>query len=315
MAWYTLLVIGDDYQEQLEIYRGAYSDRKAAGLFFTDQEDLYRKSYETEAEERIRCEDGVLRSPNDEQFLVHERGRKISRPPAHLPRIEVRYVDLYKNFDDYMACRHKWLRDPDTRRYGWWENPRVKFDNYVIASDNGTPLFFPLKPNVTNETVPRPSDHGRIQDGYADQARKRDIDFAKMRQEYRRERLALYRKVHAIVNGRNIPSMCQSVVDHETASRDYVDHPVIRDLRLSLDTEIALANPPDFAMTEEDYLRRIEQLPFTTYALLRNGEWYERGMEGLPDNTRDIDPFDDALVKLIEVLPDETLLTLVLCHA
>ena len=72
-----------------------------------------------------------------------------------------------------------------------------------------------------------------------------------------------------------------------------------------------------FQCTEIEYLERASRNYFSTFAVLKDGKWYERGkmlMFGMAKDELDEDTWQRQFNKLIEDLPDETLLTIVDCH-
>ena len=65
--------------------------------------------------------------------------------------------------------------------------------------------------------------------------------------------------------------------------------------------------------TKEEYVTKHSK--FSTFALLKDGEWYAKGEMGwwaaVADEKED---WQDELTKLISELPEDTLLTVVDCH-
>ena len=55
----------------------------------------------------------------------------------------------------------------------------------------------------------------------------------------------------------------------------------------------------------------------TTYAVLKDGKWYERGQMGwfgISSNEKDPEEWSSNFYKLIDSLPEDTRLTIVDCH-
>ena len=67
--------------------------------------------------------------------------------------------------------------------------------------------------------------------------------------------------------------------------------------------------------TREQFLKR--RAAVGTFAVLKDGKWYEKGEMGwwgCVSNEKDVDEWNDQFDKLISELPDETLLSLYDCH-
>ena len=65
--------------------------------------------------------------------------------------------------------------------------------------------------------------------------------------------------------------------------------------------------------TKESYIK--DHSSFSTYALLKNGEWFEKGQMGWWGVSTDEDEnWQEEFDKLLKTLPGETLLTVVDCH-
>jgi hypothetical protein len=118
-------------------------------LEFHDVEDEWRREYETESNEMIRCEDGSLAYSWDDQFRVPGSigiGGGSHKVPEHLERVNVQHRERYATFEEYAKDWHgDEGRDDKTGRYGYWENPNKKWDWYAIGGRWSG--FFPLKPD------------------------------------------------------------------------------------------------------------------------------------------------------------------------
>jgi hypothetical protein len=73
----------------------------------------------------------------------------------------------------------------------------------------------------------------------------------------------------------------------------------------------------EFNCTREEYIQKSRDSAISTYAVLFNGQWYERGSMGwwgVSTNEKDENEWNKEFNDLIDKLPDDTLLTLVDCH-
>jgi len=115
-------------------------------LEFNDTEDEIREQYENKTSERVRLPDGTLALPWDERFKT---GHPFDPPevPANYERVTLPFRELYPSLEAFARDWHGHSeRDPEKKRFGYWENPNKKWDWYQIGGRwNG---FFPVKSNV-----------------------------------------------------------------------------------------------------------------------------------------------------------------------
>ena len=121
----------------------------------------------------------------------------------------------------------------------------------------------------------------KARSGYADSIRICDIDFEGMKKDKFNELKETWSKVQ-----NNIEKEDKSV---------YWMHGI---------------TPED---TEETYIERYSN--FSTYAVIKDGEWYAKGEMGWFGMSSDENEnWKENFTKLIESLPEDSLLTLVDCH-
>ena len=73
----------------------------------------------------------------------------------------------------------------------------------------------------------------------------------------------------------------------------------------------------DYQCTKEEYIEREKQKAILTFAVVKDGKWYERGSMGwwgCVSDKKDRDKWNKEFNKLIESVSDDTLLTIVDCH-
>jgi hypothetical protein len=76
-------------------------------------------------------------------------------------------------------------------------------------------------------------------------------------------------------------------------------------------------NIDQFLCTKEEYVERAKKQSFSTYAVLRDGEWHEKGSMGwfgMSANDMDEDEWLDKYHELLSSLDPETRITVVDCH-
>lgn len=104
---------------------------------FEDEEDDYRKKYETESSEMVEMPNGERVYPLDERFRVPGSfgiGGDSHRVPPDLKRIQWAHRDRFPTFEIFMKDYAGYnSRDAKTGRYGHWWNPNRKWDWYAIG--------------------------------------------------------------------------------------------------------------------------------------------------------------------------------------
>lgn len=108
-------------------------------LEFVDVEAEHREDYDTETIRKVKTPDGRLLWPWDEEFRVPGTfglGSDTHRVPegAGYEEVDIKASELYPTFESYMEeyCDYD-SRDPETGKYGYWENPNKKWDWWEIG--------------------------------------------------------------------------------------------------------------------------------------------------------------------------------------
>lgn len=201
-------------------------------------------------------------------------------------------------------------------------NPNAKWDWYQLGG-RWTGHF-----KVKDATAARLGEAGLMtlpaKRGYADRTLKGNIDFNFMRDEAGKNAGELYDRLHAIVRGREIPSWESVREKHpnniDAARKEYREHPVIADINSDKEfNEMFLwgDEPSRFAESRADFVQKARNKAVTTYAFIYQGEWHgkgDMGWFGLSSNEKDEDVWEQEYNKLIDSLPDDTLLSVYDCH-
>ena len=77
------------------------------------------------------------------------------------------------------------------------------------------------------------------------------------------------------------------------------------------------ASPDDFALSRERYIENARNRSITTFAIVKDGQWQEKGQMGwfgISTNEKDQETWNSMFAKIIMELPEDTLLTVVDCH-
>lgn len=199
-------------------------------------------------------------------------------------RVKDEYPDrYYENLEEFADEYHGYSKLEGSDEWGRWTNPNSKWDWYSIGGRwTG---FFKIKDNPKYPDdiyFGSPGAFGnQAPIGYADSIRICDIDFEGMKND----------KI-------------------EKAKSDWIE----------IQNKVKLGDKNVYWMygikenqTEKEYID--DSCKFSTYALLKNGEWYAKGEMGwFGVSHDDNENWSEEMEKLIAGLPEDTLLTVVDCH-
>lgn len=200
-------------------------------------------------------------------------------------------------------------------------NPNAKWDWYQIGG-RWTGMFklkpqrdgFVGKPGLMTESPEK---------GYVDQAYKRDIDFESIREEHRFKAGELYDKVMAVIGHLPVNETWESVLKRmegnpiDMIRDEYHSQPRCIVLKACEDSDIRWIELDNFTVSREAYVERAGNAAAVTFALIKDGKWYERGEMGwfgCVTNEGDRNEWAKNFNELLDSLPGDTLLTAVDCH-
>lgn len=202
------------------------------------------------------------------------------------------------------------------------ENPNAKWDWYVVGGRWGG--YFAPKPGKKGR-IGEPSTFDKI-DGdkrdhsRADIIRKGDIDVIGMRQAAEDKAALEYDKVLTAFGG-SIPNFThwedmlkKNFPDHEKTREAYHSQEAIKRAKeLKLDS--FYFNLEDYDCTKDEFIKRARDRALATFAVVRNGEWFEKGSMGWWGTVRDEDDnWDEEFNKMFDEIPDDEILVVVDCH-
>jgi len=197
------------------------------------------------------------------------------------PEDIVKYPDAKEWVKEYSGYTY----NAELEGWGYWHNPNAKWDWFSIGGCwRG---YFKLKEGKTGvlgESGSFGEDKNRDYSGFADQAKAGDIDWEGMITAKRLHLEELWAKWEK-----------EEKKDPTTACSDY---------------------GIEKGETKEHYMDNAKYAG-TPFALLKDGKWYERGSMGwwgAVSDEKDRDSWDREVKKLLEGLPEDTLLTAVDCH-
>lgn len=205
-------------------------------------------------------------------------------------------------------------------------NPNAKWDWYVVGGRwQG---LLKLKEGRTGE-VGELSLLGMSQgqeyedETHCDSARVGDIDFAGMRkskEDMAREEYAKAMEAIASVNGSKTWKTWETAREEEgeidQIRKGYLEQPEVKAIKKAFEHD-GWINADRFQMEESQYVKEAGDNAFVTYAVLKDGVWYQKGKMGwwgFASGEKEDSVWDQEFSKLIEGLSDDTLITVVDCH-
>jgi len=219
------------------------------------------------------------------------------------------------------------------QKYGWYEvndkggvvkvvrrtNPNAKWDWYVLGGRwTG---FFKLKegregvvgePGILTEPPPH---------GYVDQAFKGDIDFEAMREKAAEGARKDYEEFEVALKGREPPPRFEefrkNYEDVEEARKAYWELPVVKDLQKAGKIPFFSDVNDIYGCGKEKFIERARLGAVTTFAFIKDGVWHEQGEMGwfgITKNEKDEDEWLREFNRVLDSLPDDTLLSVYDCH-
>ncbi len=347
MSHFTVLVVGDNPEDQLK----PFDERLRTE--YKDKSEEYKKEYLTESTREFYCEsssswgqevtkeiynklkrskigrvldytvpkigmgsyyksgrkykgyhtiEGGKRCKGSQWFEVEEI-LETSHPDSDVcfeGKIRIRKIgvpkkidlkDKYPIYNDYLS---QWHGIENPSRIGYDFNPKAKWDWHQLGGRWSG--FFKLKPGAngnmgerswTNEKDPPKA-------GSVDQARKKDIDFEEMVQENFDQATDTYNQFKELLD----KGECDS-------GDGYFNYGV--ENKGDRDNYI-----PE---TREEYVGRLTRV--STFAVLYDGEWYEKGEMGwwgCVSEEKAVEEWASEFDKLLAELPEDTLLSVYDCH-
>lgn len=304
MSHFTVLVIGDDVEGQLEPYD---ENTEMEPYRVEDEPDVegarnYVEQLRKEHADWVASGKPELTADMMKENKEYHRQNNIKRvergdwtlPTPDAPDAE--FVNFY--------CGEGYEQDDDGTWYRMSTyNPDSKWDWWTIGGRwTG---FFTLKPDGEGELgggglmTPRPTDPLAC-----DQAKKGDIDFDAMRVKGIEQRK------------KDWEEYCQALNGHGPwgkAILTALENPDPAEVTRAQDRLRSMFGIRDDD-TEDTYVNR---WTWSTFAVVKDGEWYEKGKMGwwaCVSDEKDENAWQDEFRKLVDGLPDETLLTVVDCH-
>lgn len=228
---------------------------------------------------------------------------------------EVRAEGLdYHGLEDRVVEDESQVDKSDTHKYGYAvvkdgvivkavnrTNPNKKWDGYMLGG--------------------RFSGHLILKDGSAaNTARKGEVDFWLMRENAAQEAAQTWDKFHGVLAGRDLPKWSEIREKHgediDAARKEYHSHPVIKDIHAA-EFYFLFDGPEKYMVSRDEYMQNARNNAVSTFAVIKDGNWYERGKMGWRACVSDEKPKEEwnrEFAQLLDGLPDDTLLSVWDCH-
>lgn len=314
MSHFTVLVIGENPEKQLQ----PFHEYECTGV---DDEYVIDVDKTDEVNEWLNEELFVGKKGEDFDFEYDEDKAKESfkeySKMARQKYFELTGSDVNAEITDwygYEKVNGKYIRHT---------NPNAKWDWYSLGG-RWTGFFktkYANAPGVVGEPgiMTAPAD-----EGYADQLLKGDIDFDSMRNEAIEKAAEKYDYAMNLFADAPVNETWDTIrerysSDIENARNIYWAQPRCEKWKSKLGEKgfpFGYSSSPDsFLTSKEEYLQKASDSAIVTFAVIKDGQWYERGKMGWWACVSDEkDNWESEFAKLLESVSDDTLLSVYDCH-
>lgn len=298
MSHFTVLIIGDDIEKQLAPFHE---------FECTGRDDEYIQD--------IDVTDELLTTMSEREFSLSEV----------LDWYGYEEENIFEKEEDIIKenCKYRYaiVKDNTLIKAIKRTNPNAKWDWYLVGGRwTG---YFKVKEGCT---VYKTGEPGLLtapaEIGYADSLLKKDIDFEYMRTKSKEKAIKEYTDIMLLV-GDSIKSFIPwNIVRYEmfkndvNAARTFYHSQEAKKL-LSTDEIYTWYDVEDFLCTLEEYVQNAIDSSISTFAVIKDGQWYERGKMGwwgMVTDEKNRPKWNKEFSKLLDSISDDTLLTIVDCH-
>lgn len=284
---YVERVVCDDYSEE-------EFNNDTIPCFVKESGEVYCTRYDRVKAEPFFKRSGLGVGSNDELVL-----------PDWLSEKDIPANEYYSSFLEYLK---DWCGiDVDGEYYDYedgvlytYTNPNKKWDWWMIGGRWSDKL---IKKDGTR----------------CDSAIKQDIDFDAMKKASVDLKLPDYKLAQQAFAGEDFTSWYDLLSD-KSMSRDearelYHSQPAIKRFKKAFDSPFASAE--DFNMSESEFIKDAEFAGVSTFAVLFDGKWIEKGdmgWWGCVSNEKEKSEWRDTFLTALDHIPDDYCLTVVDCH-
>ncbi len=314
MSHFTVLVIGDDVEKQLQ----PYHEYECTGI-----EDEYVIDVDTTDEVKEYLERELFVGPRkdngkiDDQYYEEQANEYLTewKKMTRLEYLQSKGLtpeEIEEDIIDYNGFKKK--EDGNWYRH---TNPNSQWDWWVVGGRWSG--FFKLKPGRGGK-VGRSGFFGTppAEEGYVDVVKKKDIDFEGMLKEAEEKAAKSYDEVWEVIKDTPIAESWASVrerFDNIDDARKFYhaqERVIVASEKLKPWIEL-----DEYQVDRDVYIQREKNRTFSTYAIVKDSKWYAKGKMGwwaISSDEVDQNEWNQKVMELIESVDDETLFTLVDCH-
>lgn len=346
MSHFTVLVIGDNAGEHLAPYHEFEStDTDNEYVQCVDRTAEARKTYEAEMSEIVTDPEGKTYSAYDDRFYPQDRKDLFGKKPERVipegwvcSTVPTKSIESFAQWveEHYDLKQINKLDTPDlakNHKYGWVRvdehgevmeaidrtNPNRKWDWYQLGGRwTG---YFKLKPNHIGSVGEPGIGATSAEPGTADAALKGAIDFEAMRDAAATKAHVRYTKFFALLGDLPYPKtwdeMREKYPEIAVASAKYHEQPAIIAMKDDNEFRWTADVAAEFACSREEYVHRAKSAALSTFAVIKDGKWYQKGDMGWWGIVRDPleqGAWDNVFNELLNSVSDDTLLSIYDCH-
>ncbi len=233
--------------------------------------------------------------------------------------------------------------DETTGKRGWWENKNRKWDWYSMGGRWAG--YFKLK----SLELAGVQGHHRAKDfanisgkeiddlpiDRVDQAKNIDIDFEGMKSEAMQKAKDRYEMLERLCEGKipKLKYLWKTLINdkkfkdldiedkrsiyHGQEGKKKIDSARKKSLNEKEKSFLTWLELDEYQISKKEYIEKETKNNLPTFAVLKEGKWYEKGdmgCWGFVGGEKDGDVWTTEFNKLINQLPDETIFTIVDCH-
>ncbi len=313
MSHFTVLVIGDDVEKQLQ----PYHEYECTGI-----EDEYVIDVDTTDEVKEYLERELFVGPRkdngkiDDQYYEEQANEYLTewKKMTRLEYLQSKGLtpeEIDEEIIDYNGFKKK--EDGNWYRH---TNPNSQWDWWVVGGRWAG--FFKLKPGGSGRAGSSGFFGTPAEEGYVDVVKKKDIDFEGMLKEVEEKAAKSYDEVWEVIKDTPIAESWASVrerFDNIDEARKFYhaqERVIVASEKLTPWIEL-----DDYQVDRDVYIEREKNRTFSTYAIVKDSKWYAKGKMGwwaISSDEVNQNEWNQKVMELIESVDDETLFTLVDCH-
>lgn len=300
MSHFSVLVIGPDVEAQL----APYHEFECTGT-----DDQYVQELDRTEEAKAEWEEHGEGRPFL-QFIKDWYGSSVLRDgESRTEQHKFGYVVLEKDVVVKVVDR----TNPN-KKWDWWQiggrwTGFFKVKTHALCGCLGEPGIQSIDENY----IPPEADR-------ADVCMKADIDIEGMRDEAASKADREYTQYHIVVDPHPPIVPWRKMVEkhnqnYDAAREEYHAQAGVK--ALNANRETIWFETDHFDCTREQYIERARNRALRTFAVVKGGQWYERGSMGwwgCVSDEKDDETWGRQFNELLDSLPDNTLLTVVDCH-